>query len=151
MQNATEEAMSTTNDFFNQRMVFSKIGMEYIDAEFAEDKQRLFDAGFAIMREYAPNYMDRGEWATAMIEDYPKEVTEVFGEEPNHCLAMLSDMWDCDNYLDPNTGIEMQFSEWAEYFSFLGAENVYNELVETKAELNKIKEKLKEIRKISEE
>lgn len=134
-----------------RKMILSKIAIETLMKEDEENKQRLADAGFAIMREYAPNYLDRGEWATAMIEDYPKEVTEVFGEEPNHCLAMLSDMWDCDNYLDPNTGIEMQFSEWAEYFSILGAENVYNELVETKAELNKTKEKLKEIRKISEE
>lgn len=141
--------MSTTEtEIAYRKMILAKIATETLDKEFAEDKKRLADAGFAIMREYAPNYMDRGEWARAMIEDYPKEVIAVFGEEPNHCLAMLSDMWDCDNYEDPNTGIEMPYSEWAEYFSFLGAESVYSELVETKSELNKLKEKFKNISEI---
>lgn len=51
-----------------------------------------------------------------MIEQYPDEVVDALGSNPNEVFADLSDLWETD-YLDPKTGIEKKLCEWALVFA----------------------------------
>lgn len=46
-----------------------------------------------------------GDWKQGLISDYPTEVVDALGNNPEEVYADLADLWESD-YADPKTGIE---------------------------------------------
>ena len=82
-----------------------------------------------------------GDWQKGLIEDYPTEVVDALGNNPNEVYSDLADLWERE-YLDPKTGMEQKFSEWAESFANESAVGVYYCLVDACTELKKLNRKI---------
>lgn len=82
-----------------------------------------------------------GDWQQGMIEQYPSEVVDALGNNPGEVHADLADLWESD-YLDPNTGMEQKFSEWAMSFANESSVGIYYYLVDACRELKKMKRKI---------
>lgn len=72
---------------------------------------------------------DFGDWQQGLIEQYPAEVVDALGNNPDEVYAALADLWET-GYLDPATGLEQKFSEWAMSFANEYAVGVYYFLVD---------------------
>jgi len=70
-----------------------------------------------------------GDWKQGLISDYPTEVVDALGNNPEEVYADLADLWESD-YADPKTGIEQKYSEWAMSFANEYAVGIYYFLVE---------------------
>lgn len=70
-----------------------------------------------------------GDWQPGLIEQYPTEVVDALGNNPNEVYSGLSDLWETD-YTDPQTGIEQKLSEWAMSFANEHAVGIYYFLVD---------------------
>lgn len=90
-------------------------------------KYDLAEAGFELIAENPG--IERDEWAQAMIDCNAEIVDDVFGISMD-TMVMLEDAWDCDDYEDPDTGICLTLSSWAEFFSTPIAIEIYSELRE---------------------
>lgn len=77
-----------------------------------------------------------GDWQQSLISDYPTEVVDALGTDPEEVYAALADLWESD-YYDPTTGIEQKYSEWAESFSNEASVGIYYYLVEACKKLKK--------------
>ena len=69
------------------------------------------------------------DWQSGLIQEYPAEVIDALGDSPDEVYAELADLWEAD-YLDPKTGMEQKFSEWAMSFANEYAVGVYYALVD---------------------
>lgn len=83
---------------------------------------------------------DFGDWQQGMIEQYPTEVVDALGSNPEEVFADLADLWDSD-YLDSKTDVEQKFCEWAEAFATESAVNLYYRLVDVCSELTFVRRK----------
>lgn len=70
-----------------------------------------------------------GDWQQGLISDYPTEVVDALGTNPEEVNADLADLWESD-YCDPKTGIEQKYSEWAMSFVNEYAVGIYYYLVD---------------------
>lgn len=70
-----------------------------------------------------------GDWQQGLISDYPAEVVDALGTNPEEVNASLADMWESD-YEDPKTGTCQKFSEWAMSFANEYAVGIYYFLVD---------------------
>lgn len=68
-----------------------------------------------------------------LVANYPTEVTDAYGDDPEEVYARLSDLWETE-YHDPKTGIEQTFSEWALTFANDYAVGIYYYLIEAMAD-----------------
>ncbi len=91
-------------------------------------KEDLLKAGFELILENPS--IDRAEWAQAMVESNPEIVDDVYGLDLD-TLALLEDVWDCDDYEDPETRICLRISDWASFFAGNHAIEVYTSLRHT--------------------
>lgn len=82
-----------------------------------------------------------GDWQNGLIQEYPTEVVDALGSNPNEVMSDLADLWERE-YLDPKTGMEQKFSEWAMSFANEHAVGVYYFLVEACTELKKMGRKI---------
>lgn len=71
-----------------------------------------------------------GDWQQGLIEDYPTEVVDALGNNPDEVYSSLADLWE-DDYEDPKTGIEQRLCDWALAFATEQSVNIYYKLVET--------------------
>lgn len=78
-----------------------------------------------------------GDWQQGLITEYPTEVVDALGNNPNEVFAELSDLWESD-YTDPKTGIEQKFSEWAMSFANEHAVGIYYFLVDARTDLKRM-------------
>lgn len=78
-----------------------------------------------------------GDWQQGLINQYPAEVVDAFGNNPNDVYADLADLWESD-YQDPKTGIEQKFSEWALSFANDHAVGIYYFLVDACEDLKRM-------------
>lgn len=78
-----------------------------------------------------------GDWQQGLISDYPTEVVDALGTDPEEVYAALADLWESD-YCDPKTGIEQKFSEWAMSFANEYAVGIYYFLVDACADLKRM-------------
>ena len=76
-----------------------------------------------------------------IVEHYPSEVVDALGNNPIDVFPALADMWDCNDYRDPDTDMCHTFSEWAEYFATDRSVELYDLLVEAKCEIRRFKAK----------
>lgn len=90
-------------------------------------KEDLLKAGFELILENPS--IDRAEWAQAMVDCNHEIVDDVYGLDLD-TLALLEDVWDCDDYEDPETGICLRISDWASFFAGEFAIEVYTDLRE---------------------
>lgn len=74
-----------------------------------------------------------GDWQQGLISDYPTEVVDALGTNPEEVNASLADMWESD-YEDPKTGVAQKFSEWAMSFANEHAVGIYYFLVDACAQ-----------------
>lgn len=77
---------------------------------------------------------DFGDWQQGLISDYPTEVVDALGSNPEEVYANLADLWESD-YEDPKTGIEQRLCDWALAFATEQSVNIYYELVEIHSSL----------------
>lgn len=70
-----------------------------------------------------------GDWQQGLISDYPTEVVDALGTNPEEVNAALADLWETE-YEDPKTGIAQKFSEWAMSFANEYAVGIYYFLVD---------------------
>lgn len=83
--------------------------------------------------------IDFGDWQTTLIEQYPTEVVDAIGSHPAEVYATLSDMWDCDDYEDTDTGECHSYAEWAEIFATDRSVQLYDSLAEARREISLLK------------
>lgn len=82
-----------------------------------------------------------GDWQQGLIEQYPTEVVDALGSNPEEVYAELADLWESD-YTDPKTGMEQKLSEWAMSFANEYSVGVYYFLVDACKDLKRMKRKL---------
>lgn len=76
------------------------------------------------------------EWKRILLEEYPSEVVDVLGTNQKKAMELLSDWWETEEYLDPVTDICCVFQEWSEYFANEKTVEVYDLLLQAKADLS---------------
>lgn len=72
---------------------------------------------------------DFSDWAKGLVDEYPTEVVDAFGNNPYEVHDELRELWESE-YEDPKTGIYQDFHEWAEAFSNEAAVGIYYYLVD---------------------
>lgn len=77
-----------------------------------------------------------GDWQQGLIDEYPTEVVDALGTDPEQVYADLADLWESD-YYDPTTGMEQKYSEWAMSFANEYTTGVYYFLVDACKKLKK--------------
>lgn len=82
---------------------------------------------------------DLCDWQQGMVEDFPSEVIDAFGDNPDEVFEELANLWETE-YTDPATGLWMDLRDWAETFATERAVNLYYELVEAKKTIKKLTE-----------
>ena len=101
---------------------------------------------YGILKECAWNILHEnpgtefGDWVTMLIEQYPTEVVDAIGSNPAETYAALTDMWDCDDYRDPDTDMCHNYAEWAEYFATDRSVELFDNLAEARREISRFKQ-----------
>ena len=78
-----------------------------------------------------------GDWQQGLIEQYPTEVVDALGSNPDEVYADLADLWESE-YTDPKTGIWKDIHEWAECFATEQSVDIYYRLVDACTELQEM-------------
>lgn len=68
---------------------------------------------------------------------YPAEVVDALGSDPEAACQGIADLWE-SVYLDPATGLEQKFSEWANSFATEEAVGIYYRLVDACRDLKRM-------------
>lgn len=77
-----------------------------------------------------------GDWQQGLIEDYPTEVVDALGNDPEDVYSSLADLWEKD-YEDTKTGLEQRLCDWALAFATEQSVDIYCKLVEANSRLEK--------------
>ncbi|MBD5283354.1 MAG: hypothetical protein HDS31_01915 [Bacteroides sp.] len=99
---------------------------------------------FAELKEAAWNVLhenpgcDFGEWQSTLVEEYPSEVVDALGSNPFDVYPALSDLWDCYDFEDPDTGECHTFANWAEFFATDRSVELYDMLVDARREIKRL-------------
>ncbi len=64
------------------------------------------------------------DWRNGLLEQYPLEVVDALGSNPDEVCSELANIWE-SSYCDPVTGIEQKFCEWAMTFANELAVGIY--------------------------
>lgn len=115
-------------------MIMSEPEYGYHRAVTVDDELR--EAGWNILHENAG--LDCGDWISMLIEQYPAEVVDALGVDPEDVYARLTDWWESMEFDDDLTGICVSFKDWAEYFATGRSIELYDMLVETKREISRL-------------
>lgn len=74
---------------------------------------------------------EQADWSMELVTNYSIEVIDAFGTDPGECFTSLVDFWN-ESYLDPATGIEKSYSDWAATLCNEQTVELYYELVEAR-------------------
>lgn len=102
---------------------------------------------FDILKECAWNILHEnpgsefGDWQMMLVEQYPSEVVDALGNCPADVFSALADMWDSNDYHDPDTDMCHTFAEWAEYFATDRSVELYDLFAEAKREIRRFRAK----------
>lgn len=99
----------------------------------------LKDAAFECLLLYPGS--DFPDWRNNLIEQYPAELVDAYGNDPDEIHSALADLWETE-YTDPNTGLYQDFKDWAEAFSNEAAVGIYYHLVEACRKLRRMNQNL---------
>lgn len=81
-----------------------------------------------------------GDWRQGLIQEYPTEVVDALGNNPHKVYSDLADLWQ-NSYLDPTTGIEQSYADWARSFSNESSVGIYYYLVDACKDLRSMGKK----------
>ena len=112
-----------------------------IDEEAPDFLAELKEAAWNVLRENPG--CEYSEWVQTLIEQYPAEVVDALGPNPEEAYQGLSDLWDWGEYEDEVTGENHKIKEWAEYFATEHSVEIYNMLADSKREIKALRETLK--------
>lgn len=105
--------------------------------KFEEDEPdflaELKDAAWNVLHENPGCEYD--EWMQTLVEEFPAEVVDALGPDPEEAYQSLSDLWDSGEYEDEVTGENHRFKEWAEYFATERSIELYDMLAEARSEI----------------
>lgn len=68
-------------------------------------------------------------WEQTLVEDYPVEVVNAYGNNPFEVYSLLDDLWESP-YYDPSSDKELDFADWALTFATDHSVQIYYDLVE---------------------
>ena len=113
------------------------------------ETQRQFDEDepdfFAVLKDAAWNVLHENpgfgydEWVQTLMEEYPAEVVDALGPNPEEAYHGLSDLWDSGEYEDEVTGENHKFKEWADYFATEHSIELYDILADSKSEIKALR------------
>lgn len=109
--------------------------IKFLDEEIPDFYGELKQCAWNILQENPG--CDFGEWVQILIEQYPAEVVDALGGNPNEVNAALADLWETD-YTDPKTGIEQKIYEWALSFANEHSVGIYYFLVDACTDLKRM-------------
>ncbi len=69
------------------------------------------------------------DWQQTLIYEYPSEVVDAYGYDPEDVEASLSDLWETP-YEDTASGLEYTFETWAQCFCNEAAVQLYYDMIE---------------------
>lgn len=70
-----------------------------------------------------------GDWQQTLIYEYSSEVVDAYGCVPEDAVSSLSDLWESP-YMDTASGLEYDFSTWAECFCTEASVQMYYDMIE---------------------
>lgn len=70
-----------------------------------------------------------GDWQQTLICEYPSEVVDAYGRNPEDAFASLSDLWETP-YEDTASGLEYTFETWAQCICNEAAVQMYYDFIE---------------------
>lgn len=70
-----------------------------------------------------------GDWQQTLIYEYPAEVADAYGCDPDDAVSSLSDLWETP-YEDTASGLEYTFETWAQCFCNEAAVQMYYDFIE---------------------
>lgn len=97
----------------------------------------LKEAAWNVLRDHPGT--DMMEWIEYLIEEYPTEVVDTLGTNPPEVYAELTDWWNDWSFDDGILPVDLTYMQWAECFATERAVEVYDMLVEAKAEIERLK------------
>ncbi len=116
--------------------------------EYQQAREKLEECAFELIKEEGLGF-EPVQLTLDMIESYAVEVADCFGDNPYDCETMLQDMFDCDDYTDPASGVTLSWENWAQFFCDYGGswanQTVYEELCRQKGLNTKMAAELEEV------
>lgn len=85
------------------------------DEEATDFYGELKDAAWSVLHENPGFGFDK--WMQTLMEQYPAEVVDALGNNPDEVYSDFADMWDSEDYEDAESGECHTFKDWAEYFA----------------------------------
>ncbi|MDE6276862.1 MAG: hypothetical protein K2M06_02020 [Muribaculaceae bacterium] len=79
------------------------------------------------------------EWQQTLLDQYPAEVVDALGNNPFEVYPALADLWDSNDYEDPDTGECHTFMQWADYFATDASVELYDMLADARREIKRFK------------
>ena len=98
--------------------------------EFIEDLKL---AGWNVLHDNPGS--DFGDWEQSLVEEYPTEIIDALGTDPEEVYSQLADWWESMEFCDEITEICCSFKNWSEYFVNEHAVELYDMLVDAKSDL----------------
>lgn len=83
--------------------------------------------------------LDREEWKRELISQYPTEVVDTFGTDPEGAYATMDDWWESETYKDENTGLCETYQGWSLIFANEKSVMVFDELSRLKLKLSRLR------------
>lgn len=114
-----------------------------IEDKKSKEREEIERAGFELIKD--SDGIDRGQWTHDLIKAYPHEVIDAFGSDPFEVTGLLEDMWDTDDYEDPESGLTMSWDDWSAFFCNNATKRVYWELVDEHKNRLKYEERAKQL------
>lgn len=106
------------------------IGIPYEEDDFIDFNAELKNAAWNILHENPG--IEFGDWKKLLLSQYPAEVVDALGSDPEDVFRQLSEWWCGMAYEDPATGMCHSFQVWSEYFATDRSVEMYDMLVEAK-------------------
>ena len=72
---------------------------------------------------------EKDVWVQTLVEDYPDEVVNAYGNNPSEVYSLLDDLWESP-YYDPASDKELDFADWALTFATDQSVHLYYDLIE---------------------
>lgn len=105
-------------------------GIPYEEDDFIDFNAELKKAAWNILYENAG--CEFGDWQNMLLSQYPSEIVDALGSDPEYVFHQLSEWWSSMDYEDPATGMCHSFQVWSEYFATDRSVELYDMLVEAK-------------------
>ncbi len=77
------------------------------------------------------------QWRQELLEQYPTEVVDTFGPDPDEAYKIIAQWWETEQYEDRNTHMRKAYKDWAEIFANEKTVEVYDEHAKLKIQLKR--------------